>query len=301
MSGRSEVLQILNGNNIQKNIDEILDSDDKFRFMESLRQLAIERRKLKLGSENSNKLVIQLIDAESESILNQYKLIETALESTLKAENRLDSLKKYSRPDNPDLPEDPKSLKDPKIAFRYALMRQYRRQFEVTINEQKDGAWPLLVNDLLEPIDGKRKLLIEAFPNAASIHNSTDFLNGFSSAQAALVKGILQDVQADIAQRLANSIKAQQLPIIQPTGKIDTIVKIIKKLYDWTEKLITTVEAYRLAKEVAEKAQEMDRERQEKKSREEWERFNSNPQPIEGSSDHVDRFDRNHDIIRGAC
>ena len=269
--------------------------------MESLRKLAIEQRKLNLKNVDNNQLVIQYLDAESASLLNQYKLIDNALVLTLTAENRMNALKNHSRPDNPDLPDDPKSLKDSKVAFRYALMRQYRRQFEVTINEQKDGAWPLLVNDLLEPIDGKRKLLVDSFANAAALHNSTEFLSGFSSVQAASVKEILQITQADIAQRLAKNVYSHQLLRIQPSGKVDTIVKVIKKLFDWTEKMITIVEAYRIGIEAAEKAQELERERLEKKSKEEWERFQREPRAIERSSDHVDRFERNRDFISRTC
>ena len=298
--------KLLKSNNVDELLKEYVDGSERFKFLETLRTGALASY---IGIRSVPEVVLKFKDAHSSAMQAQFELLDGSLLKTLKKEGRESAYLKYQRDDDPDLPDDPTTLSDPVIAYRYALSRLYRRQFEVTVNEQKDGCWPLLTCDLLDPIDGTRILLIQQLPTAVDLHHSPDFLDSMTLAQLRACKKTLDLLQFDISRRLGEHLQVSLDPKlpgdVQIMGKVEVAKKILKALWKWVEKIIVAREAAEIAKEAAELAarlaNEAERRRQEKECKDAWNRLGGEPREIPGSSDHVDAFDRNHDAISRAC
>lgn len=301
----NEIFLNLSKKNANEYIQAQLYTEDRFVFLENLRRSAIQSYR---ADGLVNDYIINLKDVESKAMLYQFETIDKALVGVLRIENRESSYTNYSRDDDPDLPDDPDSLSDKTAAFRYALKRLYRRQFEVSLNEQKNGCWPLIIYDLLDPIDGKRNLLINQIPQAVTGHASTDFLNNLASQDLRTIKQTLLATQADLAHRLEIALRQSGSPHIADVsimGKIQATIKVLRVIIEVIGGIEAVNDAVLFAKEQWEKFEreqkEAERREQERKAKQEWEKFHREPREIPHSSDHVDRFERNRDVISRTC
>ena len=302
MKNANRAVSVLKSGHVHSAIIEELSGPNALKFLESTRRLAIQRRM----ASSPNQISASLLDAESSAVFGQIMAIDVALKSILVREGRLQQYTNHVRDDEPDLPPDPNSLKDPAIAFRYGVMRTYRRQFEVTINEQKAGGWPLLVHDLLEPLDGKRNLLVSQFPDAAKFHADTSYLQLYSSAQAREALSVLRRTEADLNVRLAAALRTQAesgVPKLLGGGAI--VIRVLRAVIEVITGLEVAHDVYIIAKEAAEKVKaEIERMEKEEAAKRAWDKAfgdKGGPREIPNSSDHVDRFDKNGGIIAGTC
>jgi hypothetical protein len=302
----TSIKQALSAGSVTEFLRSNLEADARFSFLESLRTTALASYS---GERSVPNIVLSLKDAQSRAMQAQFEILDGALIKLLRKEGRESVYLNYKRNDDPDLPDDPASLSDPVVAYRYAMKRLYRRQFDVTFDEQKAGGWPLLTFDLLDPLDGTRTLLIQQLPAAVDQHSSPEFLNTMSLAQLRATKITLLTVQAELARRLEeeskNSLKLQRRADVVAMGKVGAVIKIIRKLIDWAGDLLVIRETVEVAKEAWEKAererQEAEKARQEQEYKEAWDRLGGEPREIRGASDHVDSFERNGDRIGRTC
>jgi hypothetical protein len=302
----SNVNKIISSPAVVESIRDLVGSNKRFRFIESLRIAALASYE---GLHSVTSEQLQYKSIQSRAMQAQFELLDNALFKLLRKEGRESVYLNFQRSDDPDLPDDPSTLSDPVVAYRYALKRLYRRQFDITVDEQKDGGWPLLTFDLLQPIDGSRTLLVQQLPAAVEQHNSPDFLNALTLPQLREAKATLLLVQADLARRLQQSTMIALAPKmygdISAKGKVGTIIKIVRDLIDWAGRLEIVLETVKAAKEAWEKAdrerKEAEKKRHEKEYRDSWGSLGGEPRAIPGASDHVDSFERNGEQIGRTC
>lgn len=296
-----QIKQMLSGKNVAQEIYSAVKSNNRFSFIESLRFEAVGSYK-DSGSQYYDKDFIQLVNAETIMLQRQFESIDNAIYQTLSKEGRTDMYDLHDRDDDPDLPKNPEDLNNPVIAYRYALMRLYRRQFEVTVNAQKDGCWPLIVYDILEPVDGKRILLVSKIKQAVDEHASAEFIRNLSRQNLTDIKNVLISTRADL-ERLLSENSMRELSQIGISGKAKIVKAIITKVWAWVEKMVVGVEAVEIAKEAAEKAEREAKERHEREAQERYRRELGIGEfrEIKGSSDYVDRFEKNRDMISRTC
>jgi hypothetical protein len=288
--------RVLTSRNVADAIANDFSLPKHFDLLEGFRLLAIQ------PIENEAPFRSRFRAAGSEAAMMQFRTIDSALHTVLERENRLNSYLHHERDDDPDLPPDPSELKDPAVAFRYGLKRLYRRQFEVTFNETKAGAWPLIMYDVLAPLDGKRLLLVEQLRVAVDNHADKDFLRSLSLAKLQEMSAVLTTVQADVYARLSEELRnpsnaAHQGPGIVPlAGRLRLIKEVIEGAY-----LALTIYNDIFKETLNEALSELQRRQAEAEARRQWDRFQREPREIPRSSDFVDAFDRNKGWIEKTC
>lgn len=261
--------------------------EGRFEFLTMLRAQAIKR------AQQDHPRFFEEAEIDVTMMQRQFEIIDGALVATLKAEGRLDTYSNWKRTTDPDLPTDPQALSDPRIAYKYALKRLYRRQFETVVNERKSGCWPLIEFDLLAPIDGKRILLVEVFREAVTRHPSSDFVLNMPIERLQEVQSIYADVVTEVQAR---ALKYQ-------TGLVDNAVRAARDLLDaYYCQANDTLRELCAARDRIERAEREAREAKERAALKEYhDRFGREPREIPGASDYVDHFDRNHERIGRTC
>ena len=290
--------------------------DQRFAWLERLRQAALLKVQEKSLVDQFRTIsnVATLFNEESIAMQRQFEVLDRGINSSLEVEGRTDSYYRWSSVEDHDFPANPADLGDEREAYKYALKRLYRRQFEVTMNEIKTGCWPLLLVDAMEPLDGKRVLAISSAPLAVSNHSSAEYLRAMSSATIGGYVNVFRDAQAALARRLAGvengstplSLVPKNAAVVEAIaaaiGALAFAIDVGYKIYrDVQDREVKEKEA-REAKEAAarERAEQAARAAQERAEKEmqNWARA---PREIPGSSDHCDSFERNHERIGRTC
>jgi hypothetical protein len=181
-----------------------LSAPSRFDFIEGLRLEALRSHRESVGPNSVADLRLALADAESQLMQRQFELLDKALIATLLKDGARAEYDSYKQPvPDPDLPDDPTTLKDPRVAYKYALKRLYRRQFDVAMaHRDKQGCWPLLCYDLLDDIDGKRSLMVEQAPESIQNHPSVDYLNQLGLPALQRMRTVWETVRADALRRV---------------------------------------------------------------------------------------------------
>lgn len=290
--------------------------EDRFRWLESLRQAALARladaqRPQVMGMPTN---AAALFNEKSIAMQRQFEALDRGICGTLDREGRIASYVNWTRSDDPDMPDDPNDLAQETEAYKYGLKRLYRRQFEVSVNEHKNGCWPLLLFDQLEPIDGTRILAIAKTPLAVEKHNSPEYLRQLGSADLKRYLLVFEDTKQDLAEKLRRE-SARSILDVAARGRVDKaaiilmifdgLMRLVEFGYELYKDMLEREEKERQAREAREAAEReaaarAAAEKQEKIERElrEWSR---EPKEIPGSSDHVDRHERNNDAIDRMC
>jgi hypothetical protein len=290
--------------------------DQRFAWLEQLRQAALQQIQEMSGQRNFQTVsnAAALFNEKTIAMQRQFEVLDRGITGSLSIESRTPSYQNWTSEQDNDLPENPADLADPREAYKYAMKRLYRRQFEVTLNEVKKGCWPLLLVDVLEPIDGTRVLAVSSAPLAVANHNSAEYLRAMSSASIGAYINVFVETKAGLARRLANLENGitplDSVPrllgvggtIISAIGTIATVIDLAYKIYRDVQDREAKEKAEREAKEKAEKeaAAKAAREAQQRAEKEmhDWAR---NAKEIPGSSDHCDSFERNSDTIGRTC
>jgi hypothetical protein len=290
--------------------------DQRFSWLEQLRQAALLKvqEKAQVDQFRTTSNVAALFNEESIAMQRQFEVLDRGINTSLEVEGRTSSYYNWTSVEDHDLPANPIDLADEREAYKYALKRLYRRQFEVTMNEIKTGCWPLLLVDAMEPLDGKRVLAITSAPLAVSNHSSAEYLRAMSSTAIGGYVNVFRDAQAALARRLASledgntplalvpmnsgAVVAISAAIAALASAIDVGYKIYRDVQDREVKEKEAREAKEAAaREKAVREAKAAQERAEKAMRD-WIR---DAKEIPGSSDHVDSFERNGDRIKGMC
>ncbi|MEC5387735.1 hypothetical protein VVD49_18525 [Uliginosibacterium sp. H3] len=274
-------------NSYAEEINSRLAGKGKFEFVTALRLQATAR---------VNQETLNLIEEPQEDLAkfqHQFEAIDKALVHALTVEGRINSYTQWTRSTDPDLPVDPQAFLDPRVSYKYALMRLYRRQFETTVNERKSGCWPLIEFDLLAPLDGKRLLMVEVFHEAVTSHPSSDFV-------ARIPIERLQEIQATYAS------VAEEVQLRARTGQAGAVGSAFRIIHEAIDAYYCQAnDALRDLCAERDRIQRAEREAREAKERaavkEYHDRFGREPREVPGASDHVDHFDRNHDRIGRTC
>lgn len=302
--------------NINRKLSEAGDVDKRFAWIEELRKGALEKLKSVMHAQHNGgkSNVADLFNEESIAMQRQFEVLDRGIYLCLKVEGRTDAYDQWTSEEDHDLPSNPADLADDREAYKYALKRLYRRQFEVTLNEIKTGCWPLLLADLLEPLDGKRSLAVSDAPLAIANHSSAEYLRAMTSVSIGNYTTVFQKAKNELTQRLAElSQKEEPLKleaknavvagvIIAAIATIAQVVDVTYRIYRDVQDREQKEKEAREAKEAAERAakEKAAREAQARaeKQMRDWAR---DPKELKGSSDHCDSFERNRDRISRTC
>ncbi|MRW94720.1 hypothetical protein GJ699_32630 [Duganella sp. FT80W] len=289
---------------------------ERFAWIEQLRQAALMRvqesaRLLPLGAAPN---AASLFNEESIAVQRQFEILDKGINHSLDVESRTASYRNWSSAEDHDLPENPADLADEREAYKYSLKRLYRRQFEVTLNEIKTGCWPLILADVMQPLDGKRALAISLAPLAVDNHSSAEYLRNMSSDAIGAYLNVFREEKASLVRRLAE-IDNPKKPLHLMGANAGVIAAIAAAIGALTNAVDKGYQIYRdiQDREAREKAarearEAAERERAEKAAREAQDRaerqmrdWSREPREIPGSSDHCDSFERNHERIGRMC
>ncbi|MDI1262345.1 MAG: hypothetical protein PS018_03690 [bacterium] len=283
---------------------------NRFLFVEALRLQALRSYKEAVdGSPNADLRTI-LTDAETQALQRQFERLDGVIVGTLNKDGARSLYDNYSPDVDRDLPANPNDLRDPRVAYRYALQRLYRRQFDVTmVHERKDGCWPLVCFDLLSALDARRILIVDSVPEAVADHASLSYMSQLDLPSLDRVHQTFDVVRKDAIRRLAELGEGPREHFA--TANVVRVAKILWKVVEWC---VTAEGAWSIAKQAREaweerkrakeaeekarlekEAQAREREYQEKIQRELRERS------IPDGSGHMDLYEKNKGYIGGVC
>jgi len=291
-------------------IAEGLAASNRFGFIEALRVGALEALQHSIAGQSGSDIRLNLADAESQAMQRQFERIDSVVVGTLDKDGTRREYDAYAPAVDVDLPADPRMLADPVIAYRYAVMRLYRRQFDVTMeHDRKDGCWPLVCYDLLDPIDGKRSLIVNDVPQSVREHASTEFLKDMDLPSLRRMRNVFGNVKADALRRIDQLGKGG--PEVFLTAAWGRVIKILIGIAEAAGVIDGVISLYERAREKFEAAQhererverekqEAEAKRQEKAAKEHWQRELRERSIPEGSG-HMELFEKNRERIGGMC
>lgn len=286
----SRIIAILKSSNAAEQIQNEMRLATKYEFLENLRRMAIEDRRRQVAKGSGSLEEVKTLDERSLAMMGQFTRLDKAVVTALEKETRRNVYDAWNRPDDPDLPEDPTDFAKPGYGLRYAIKRMYRQDFEVTVNERKDGCWPFVQCDLLEPVDGVRKLYIDILPEAVSSHAGTAFIDNYTSAMARQSRETIKTTREEAEKKLAE-LQAQK----NRAEAIKRLVELVGALQalEWLlDKAVKAMEHFERVFKESEARRDVERA---------WRELDQGSREIEHSSDHVDAFERNRGGIERMC